>query len=73
MNTSPEIEYLRLATMQAAIKLESVGMRRSRGKSVTAQARSEFSLSPRTKHFLVMQAIQIRMNEILGEIWKAKQ
>ena len=61
------ISYARLASMKGAVRLESKGMKMSRGLNVTAMARKELGLKARAPHQEVIEAIQKRMDELLAQ------
>ena len=61
------ISYARLASMKGAVRLESKGMKMSRGVNVTAIARKELGLKARAPHQEVIEAIQKRMDELLAQ------
>ena len=54
------VDIYRLMVMRSAVRLESLGMRHSRG-SRTALARKEFGLRPRAPHALVIDAIDKKL------------
>lgn len=62
--TKEEIEYVHLATLKSAIKLESIGMKR-RGRSAYSIAKSKYGF--RGNRESVMRQIGYRMSEIMGE------
>ncbi len=59
------ISYARLAALKGAVKLESKGMKMSRGVNATRIARQELGLKPRAPHQEVIEAIQKRMDALL--------
>ena len=67
INDQTGISYARLASMKGAVRLESVGMKMSRGVNVTAMARKELGLKARAPHREVIEAIQKRMDELLAQ------
>lgn len=62
-STPNQIEYFRLASCKAAVKLEALGMRHN-GRSVTSQMREELGLSPRASRKTIVNAILARMEEL---------
>ena len=67
INDPTGITYARLASMKSAVRLESKGMKMSRGLNVTAMARKELGLKARAPHQQVIEAIQKRMDELLAQ------
>jgi hypothetical protein len=61
------IQFARLASMKGAVKLESKGMKMSRGLNVTAMARKELGLKARAPHSEVIEAIEKRMTELMEQ------
>lgn len=71
INTPDGIAFARLASMKAAVKMESRGMKMSRGLNVTAMARKELGLKARAPHADVIAALEVKMNEMLEAKAKA--
>lgn len=65
INTPDGIAFYRLASMKSAVKLESKGMKMSRGRSITPMARKEFGLKARAPHSEVIAAIEAKMQEMM--------
>lgn len=58
-------EFVHLASLKGACKLEKIGLKRSRGlRSALAIAKEEFGLKRNTPADLVIQKIEARMNEL---------
>lgn len=63
--TAPDdIRYVQLAALKAAVKLEGLGMRRSRKPSARAIAIREFKLRPLTKTPAIITAIEEEMQRL---------
>lgn len=56
--TGNGIPLYRLMVMRSAVKLESKGMKMSRGVSWTKVARQEFGLPARAPHAQVLEAVE---------------
>jgi hypothetical protein len=69
-NTPEAIALYRLLAMKGAIKMEARGMKMSRGVNVTAIARKELGLKPRTPHAEVIAAIEAKAAEMAPEASK---
>ena len=65
INTTDGIAFARLASMKGAVKLESKGMKMSRGLNVTAMARKELGLKARAPHAEVIAALEAKMQAML--------
>jgi hypothetical protein len=55
-------EFVHLASLKGACKLEKLGMKRSRGRTALGIAREEFGLKRSAPADLVIQKIEERMN-----------
>lgn len=60
------IEYFRLSSLKAQLKLEAVGLK-SRGGPIRPRIAKEFGLSARASHAEFIEAIQKKMDAILAE------
>lgn len=65
INTPDGIAFARLASMKGAVKLESRGMKMSRGLNVTAMARKELGLKARAPHAEVIATLEAKMQAML--------
>ena len=65
VNTPDGIAFARLASMKGAVKMESRGMKMSRGLNVTAMARKELGLKARAPHAEVIAALEAKMTAML--------
>lgn len=63
-DTPQGIAAYRLIVMKAGVKLESKGMRMSRGRNTTALARKELGLKARAPHAEVIAALEKKIAEI---------
>ena len=70
LTTPEEIEYFRLASLKAAVKLEALGMRHSSGL-VTPRIRKQLGLRARAPHAEVISLLQSKMDILLSR--KAQQ
>ena len=67
--TTPDgIQYARLAALRGAVKLESLGLRHSRIRSVRKLAAIEMGLKPTAKAADVIAALKTRMDELLTKV-----
>jgi hypothetical protein len=66
ISTPEGIAAYRLIVMKSAVKLESKGMKMSRGRNITAQARRELGLKARAPHAEVIAALEAKIKEITG-------
>jgi hypothetical protein len=64
--TPDEIEYFRLASLKAAVKLEAVGIKVRAGNAVTPQVRMQLGLKRRAPHAEVIALLQSKMDIILS-------
>jgi hypothetical protein len=69
-NTPEQVSYVQLASLKQAVKLESKGLKLSRGASAKSNACRMLGLSTRTKHDVVINTIQDKMKEILDNMQK---
>lgn len=67
-NTPDGIELYRLASIKARLKLESNGLRASRGKSTRSMIAGELGLSPRAPFDRFLVAIQARIDVLKEKI-----
>lgn len=58
LNTPEQIALFRIAALRAAVKLEMLGLRRSRGRSATAIARDELGLRKSAQRTEVLAALE---------------
>lgn len=59
-----QVEFTRLASIKAQLKLEKLGLK-SRGGALRPRLAKEFGLSPRAKHDDYIAYCQSRMEELL--------
>lgn len=67
LDTPDGISYARLASCKGAVRLESKGMKMSRGVNVTKMMRQELGLKARAPHEEVIAEIQKRMDALLAK------
>ena len=67
-NTPDGIELYRLASIKARLKLESNGLKVSRGKSTRSMIAGELALSPRAPFERFLTAIQARIDVLKEKI-----
>jgi hypothetical protein len=63
-DTPEAISVFRLLSLRGMVKMESRGMKMSRGVNATAVARKEFGLKPRAPHAEVIAAIEAKLAEL---------
>lgn len=63
---TPEVSYIRFASIKAQLKLEKLGLK-SKGGALRPRLAKEFGLTPRTPHDVYIAECQRRMEEILAE------
>jgi hypothetical protein len=66
INTPEGINYARLCALKMAVRLETLGMRRSGGVSASAIAAHELGLKKGTRKVKVLQLLEERIKEIAG-------
>ena len=66
VSTGTEIDYFRLSSLKAQLKLEAVGMK-SRGGAIRPRIAQEFELSAKASHAEFIAVIQKKMDAILAE------
>lgn len=66
INTPEGINYARLAALRGAVRLESIGMRHSKVRSVRKMAALEMGLKPSAKCPEVIAALEAKMAAILN-------
>jgi hypothetical protein len=66
LNTPNGITFARLAALKGAVRLESVGLKHSSGKSMRKLAAVEMGLKPSAKHIEVIAALAAKMEELLN-------
>jgi hypothetical protein len=64
--TPDEIEYFRLASLKAAVRLESIGLKVRAGNLITPQVRMQLGLKRRAPHAEVIALLQSKMDIILS-------
>lgn len=65
-DTPDGIEYAQLASVKHALRLESVGIKMKRGKSVKGMWAPKFGLSNRCKHEDLIEKINLRLDFLLS-------
>lgn len=65
VSTPAGIQYARLASLKAQLKLEAVGLKSS-GGAIRPRIAKEFGLSSRAKHSEFIRVIQEKMDALLA-------